>query len=142
MGLMDRLSSYAAREAESVDDETRRRKEEESVSNLLQKLELSNETENHREEDGKPAEGHENGTAKISKDDAESVEKSDATNQASEANVGIPGDVKLYDIFYDQVVNLVKTRGLPIQDIMALLVSLVKLALYDTRPPFLSFFFF
>jgi len=39
------------------------------------------------------------------------------------------GDVKLFEIFYDQVVNLVKARGLSIQDTMALLTSLVNLAL-------------
>lgn len=38
-------------------------------------------------------------------------------------------DVKLYEIFYDQVINLVKTRELTIQDTMALLTSLVNLAL-------------
>ena len=37
--------------------------------------------------------------------------------------------MKLYEIFYDQVVNLVHAQRLPIQDTTALLVSLANLAL-------------
>ena len=133
MGLMDRLSSYAAREAESVDDETRRQREEEAVAKLLEKIKVSDEAEKQQAEG--PADGHENGTAKATEEDADeatdSVEKQPetATGEGPETKANIPGDVRLYDIFYDQVVNLVKTRGLPIQDTMALLVSLVNLAL-------------
>ena len=51
-------------------------------------------------------------------------------NTASKSSgKGIASSIKLYEIFYDQVVNLVKTRGIPIQDTIALLVSLVNLAL-------------
>lgn len=42
---------------------------------------------------------------------------------------GIPENVKLYEIFYEQVVNLVNAQRLPIQDTTALLVSLANLAL-------------
>ncbi|CAZ79879.1 unnamed protein product [Tuber melanosporum] len=42
---------------------------------------------------------------------------------------GIPEDVKLYEIFFKQVLNLVNAQNLPIQDIIALLVSLANLAL-------------
>ncbi|KAI0202306.1 vacuolar protein sorting-associated protein 35 [Astrocystis sublimbata] len=48
---------------------------------------------------------------------------------------GIPSDVKLYEIFFEQVNNLVSAQHLPIQDTIALLVSLTNLALniYPTR---------
>ena len=42
---------------------------------------------------------------------------------------GIPENIKLYEIFYEQVVNLVNAQRLPIQDTTALLVSLANLAL-------------
>ncbi|KAH6646145.1 vacuolar protein sorting-associated protein [Truncatella angustata] len=42
---------------------------------------------------------------------------------------GIPKDVKLYEIFFDQVNNLVAAQHLAIQDTIALLVSLTNLAL-------------
>lgn len=42
---------------------------------------------------------------------------------------GIPQNVKLYEIFFDQVNNLVTAQHLPIQDTIALLVSLTNLAL-------------
>ncbi|TLD30447.1 hypothetical protein PspLS_02245, partial [Pyricularia sp. CBS 133598] len=42
---------------------------------------------------------------------------------------GIPENVKLYEIFFGQVKNLVQAQHLPIQDTIALLVSLVNLAL-------------
>lgn len=42
---------------------------------------------------------------------------------------GIPENVKLYEIFFGQVKNLVQAQHLPIQDTIALLVSLANLAL-------------
>ncbi|RMD43233.1 hypothetical protein DV735_g1934, partial [Chaetothyriales sp. CBS 134920] len=45
-----------------------------------------------------------------------------------DATKGI-GDVKLFEVFYDQVINIVKAKNLPVQDTMALLTSLVNLAL-------------
>ena len=42
---------------------------------------------------------------------------------------GIPDNVKLYEIFFEQVTNLVNAQHLPIQDTTALLVSLANLAL-------------
>lgn len=142
IGLMDRLSSYAAREAESVDPERRKLDEEEAVTKLLRKLELSGETD--KEQPPKGAESSaavENGAAPATKETSESTEQPEepATNGDSKTKTGIPEDVKLYDVFYEQVVNLIKTRALPIQDTMALLVSLVNLALYDSAPSFPSF---
>ena len=46
------------------------------------------------------------------------------------ANDGIPGDLQLFNIFWDQLVNLVKERpDMPIQDVFGMLVSLCNLAL-------------
>ncbi|BDD56872.1 Vacuolar protein sorting-associated protein 35 [Monascus purpureus] len=132
IGLMDRLSSYAAREAESVDSERRKLDEEEAVTKLLRKLELSGETDQEQPpEDAEASAAVENGAAPATKEASESTEQPEepATNGNSKTKTGIPEDVKLYDVFYEQVVNLIKTRALPIQDTMALLVSLVNLAL-------------
>lgn len=132
IGLMDRLSSYAAREAESVDPERRKLDEEEAVTKLLRKLELSGETDKEQPPKGAEASAAvENGAAPATKETSESTEQPEepATNGDSKTKTGIPEDVKLYDVFYEQVVNLIKTRALPIQDTMALLVSLVNLAL-------------
>ncbi|KAI5294040.1 Vacuolar protein sorting-associated protein 35 [Ascosphaera acerosa] len=41
----------------------------------------------------------------------------------------LPNTIKLYDIFYEQVVNLVRARNLSVQDTVALLVSLAYLSL-------------
>jgi vacuolar protein sorting-associated protein 35 len=121
-GLMDRLSSYAVRDAETPEDPAKRKeKEEDAVARLLGKLQVS---------EGKPPAKtdavQENGTKPEQNEAAEEVTETPAANGTKP---GIPSDIKLYEIFYDQVVNLIKTRGLPVQDTIALLVSLVNLAL-------------
>ncbi|KAJ6019066.1 hypothetical protein N7499_009779 [Penicillium canescens] len=136
IGLMDRLSSYAAREAESATEpEARKQSEEEAVTRLLQKLEIAKQV---KEEESKEATADstskENGTEEAIKENAEPSEpqkegKGKEVENRDDAKPGIPAEIKLYDIFYDQVVSLIKTRALPIQDTMALLVSLVNLAL-------------
>ncbi|KAJ5644919.1 hypothetical protein N7507_010930 [Penicillium longicatenatum] len=131
IGLMDRLSTYAAKEGETEsaepDSEARKQSEEDAVARLLEKLELDKETK--KQESSETAKGkapQENGTEVPS-----SSEEPKTTEPTSEEDTkpSLPAEVKLYDIFYDQVVNLIKTRALPIQDTMALLVSLVNLAL-------------
>lgn len=144
IGLMDRLSSYAARESESEPVEDRKQTEEEATTKLLEKLKIAKETnpeDKQSEENGKEANGeHTNGdrveeTAESSVDKsptkaAESTSKVDGEETAlSKKNRGIPDNVKLYEIFYDQVVNLVSAQRLQIQDTIALLVSLTNLAL-------------
>ncbi|KAJ5095471.1 hypothetical protein NUU61_004827 [Penicillium alfredii] len=135
IGLMDRLSSYAAREGDSTaEPEVRGKSEEEAVARLLQKLELSKESKQPEptEEAAMSSPSKENGAEEPPKDREEPSEPTTEDKQAAnggEAKPGIPPEIKLYDIFHDQVVNLIKTRLLPIQDTMALLVSLVNLAL-------------
>lgn len=147
IGLMDRLSSYAAREADSsAEPEARKQSEEEAVTKLLQKLELAKETKAQKSEDADTNDASkENGNDNAEEEPVEeSTEPSEPLTEESkvengdDAKPGIPAEIKLYDIFYDQVVNLIKTRALPIQDTMALLVSLVNLAL-NTYPDRLEY---
>jgi vacuolar protein sorting-associated protein 35 len=139
IGLMDRLSAFASREAETKSPEERKEEEEKSIAALLEKLKLSREAaekaaaEASEEaqipngEDGKPAdEGDTDTTSKTVPD--ESAPPSEENGDV-EKTKGIPGNVKLFEVFYEQVVHLVSMQRLPIQDITALLVSLVNLAL-------------
>lgn len=138
IGLMDRLSTYATKEADSAaDPEERKQTEEEAVSRLLEKLELEKETKKQETTETAPSltPQEENGTQEIENTEEPSEASEPPKEQEQPANEeetkpGPPTEVKLYDIFYEQVVNLIKTRGLPIQDTMALLVSLVNLALH------------
>ncbi|KAJ6011158.1 hypothetical protein N7451_002570 [Penicillium sp. IBT 35674x] len=132
IGLMDRLSTYAAKEGETEsterDPEARKQSEEEAVTRLLEKLELDKETK--KQEPSEVSKGkapQENGTEEPSNSEEPAKEPEPANEEDTKSS--LPAEVKLYDIFYDQVVNLIKTRALPIQDTMALLVSLVNLAL-------------
>jgi len=196
---MDRLSAYAAREAESESPEEKLRKEEEAVQGLLKKLRLQEannagenksadaaitdkkppimeatgnegfkEVEDEGFKDGddttnpptdstKPAEAPAEDTNKGEgkggdvDNDSKTVDGS-SVESIEKPPKGIPEDVKLYEIFFKQVLNLVnvrahtrnfghtsgssadfhvssKAQNLPIQDIIALLVSLANLAL-------------
>lgn len=141
IGLMDRLSAFAARETESAaDPETRKKREEEAVAKLLQKLDISQESKEGADGDTATGTAQGNGVEQASTEPAdESAKKPEGEEAKSDgANPNIPSDVALYSIFYDQVVNLIQNRGLPIQDTMALLVSLVNLAL-NTYPDQLEY---
>ena len=138
IGLMDRLSSYATKEAEAAaEPEAKKQSEEEAVTRLLEKLELAKETKAQESKDASTNNSSkenatENGIEEQTKESAEATEPPKEESKAEngdDAKPGIPAEVRLYDIFYDQVVSLIKTRALPIQDTMALLVSLVNLAL-------------
>ena len=157
IGLMDRLSAYAEREAESESPQDRQKLEEEATAKLLEKLRLSKENKSSgakanksgpEKTNGEQANGHktteasspeDGGATEVNSlaDDSSATEvdaKSTATNgdpekPASRGSRGIPEDVKLYEIFYNQVTHLVLAQRLPIQDTIALLVSLANLAL-------------
>ncbi len=131
IGLMDRLSTYAQRESEEASAEDKRQAEEEAAIRMLEKVDLN--------EDSKPAPAADtetpktNGTESKSPTESQPAESEPATpatpvTNGDKATAGL-GEVKLFEIFYEQVVSLVKTRGLPIQDTMALLTSLANLAL-------------
>ncbi|PGH17796.1 hypothetical protein AJ79_00937 [Helicocarpus griseus UAMH5409] len=138
IGLMDRLSSYAARDSDSNDtSENKKQAEEEATVRLLEKLKIAKENERAKPEtDTTAAEEDKNGTAEEapnkepdSTDNADQETLVEANDESEESKTKLPVNIKLYEIFYDQVVNIVKTRNLPIQDTIALLVSLVNLAL-------------
>ena len=141
IGLMDRLSAYAAREAESEAPEERKQNEEEATTKLLEHLRIAKETEKReqkQDEGDKRTNGeHTNGDQPAetppqevdSQPQKDTSADGDAEKTSPKKNRGISEDVKLYEIFYDQVLNLVNAQRLHIQDIVGLLVSLSNLAL-------------
>lgn len=140
IGLMDRLSTFAQRESETSSPEDKQKAEEDAVVRLMEKTSISKDTKpDSIVKDGDAtADSQTNGTTKGDETTSEANE-----SIASEATTAVNGggttlnesmtasttEVKLYEIFYEQVINLVKTRGLSIQDTMALLTSLMNLAL-------------
>ncbi|KAL8763747.1 MAG: hypothetical protein Q9184_000539 [Pyrenodesmia sp. 2 TL-2023] len=150
-GLMDRLSSYASRESESEPSKVRQQTEQDAVAKLLGGLRVAQETRRKEAEKKKAAAKQPNGE-QANGDAQEGVPKDsndEPPMQAGEAPSrdangdhnppkkyrGIPDNIKLYELFYDQVTNLVNAQRLHIQDTIALLVSLAKLALnvYPSR---------
>ncbi|RDW94377.1 putative vacuolar protein sorting-associated protein 35 [Coleophoma crateriformis] len=149
IAMMDRLSAYAAREAEAEPIADRGKMEEEAIAKLLEKVKLDQEkpTEEPIKTNGDDSPAEANGSADTapqeSSSEAESADKevtatpeSEPQNGTDEAaspptkkSRGIPENVKLYEIFFEQVMNLVNAQHLPIQDTTALLVSLANLAL-------------
>ncbi|KAL9112143.1 MAG: hypothetical protein Q9227_003520 [Pyrenula ochraceoflavens] len=135
IGLMDRLSSYAQRELEAESPEERQKAEEEGTIRLMEKVRISQEKPETPKPNGEASGDQQtNGASPRESTDSTLVNDSTADSTVADGEPKSPiknslPDVKLYEIFYDQVVNIVKTRGLSIQDTMALLVSLVNLAL-------------
>jgi vacuolar protein sorting-associated protein 35 len=139
IGLMDRLSAYAQREAEASTPEDRQKQEEESVTALVEKLKISmaqeakapKPTENgDRNTNGEQEDSGEQPASTGAAEETPATESTEPqTNGETSKHRGIPDNVKLFEIFYEQVVHLVGMQRLPIQDITALLVSLVNLAL-------------
>lgn len=152
IGLMDRLSAYAERESQEEVAEDRGKMEEDALAELLEKVRLSKEQQELQPQSSDaPAspngEKHTNGATAETADDkaaepatetAPSLADTETTavdgeGEQSQSSLqkerGIPKDVKLYEIFFDQVNNLVTAQHLPIQDTIALLVSLTNLAL-------------
>jgi vacuolar protein sorting-associated protein 35 len=140
VGLMDRLSQYAQREAETESPEQRKKTEEESIAQLLEQMRIAKEK---KPEEPEPAAAQQNGDAaeaqsgeedtptEASSTTAVSVADTEVaeTEGAVEKRRGIPSNVKLFEIFHEQVQTLVKMQRLPIQDTIGLLVSLANLAL-------------
>ena len=137
IGLMDRLSTFAQRESENLSMEDKQKAEEDATVRLMEKLQLS------KDKKPEPAQEDSEAVTVAQANGTKIGDAPDATEPTSEAATAVNGDeaaskssrtpsvgdVKLFEIFYDQVVNLVKARGLSIQDTMALLTSLVNLAL-------------
>ncbi|KAI4175343.1 MAG: hypothetical protein LQ343_001718 [Gyalolechia ehrenbergii] len=144
IGLMDRLSSYASRESETEPQEDRQRNEQEAVAKLLDDLRISRETKQKELEkkqasakqlNGEQANGGSDGLSKsLDEGQPKEANETDAleTNgdhDPPKKHRGIPDNIKLFEIFYGQVTNLVNAQRLQIQDTIALLVSLANLAL-------------
>jgi vacuolar protein sorting-associated protein 35 len=139
IGLMDRLSAYAAREAETEGSDNKQANEQEAVTALLEKLKVTKEkaeasgakqSENGQDANGENGETTEEPTSTDTPAEAPSTEATDGkTNGEETKSRGIPDNIKLFEIFHEQVINLVSMQRLPIQDITALLVSLANLAL-------------
>ncbi|EME88645.1 uncharacterized protein MYCFIDRAFT_149259 [Pseudocercospora fijiensis CIRAD86] len=143
IGLMDRLSAYAQRESKEQTPEERKKVEDESVLALFEKLRISKDqaaeqaaakpTENgeaaHEHSTASPTSPTESSKTDSPPESTAKAEDSEPQTNGGEKHKGIPANVKLFEIFYEQVVHLVGMQRLPIQDITALLVSLVNMAL-------------
>jgi vacuolar protein sorting-associated protein 35 len=150
IALMDRLSSYAARESEANPQENREQMEQEAIVKLLEKVKLDKEKKvvepAPAESNGERPSLDTNGTSEsvttavepepeqpVSKEikpESETTTLNNGTDGTDEKQTGgIPDSIKLYEIFFEQVMNLVNAQHLPIQDTTALLVSLANLAL-------------
>ena len=145
IGLMDRLSSYAARESESEPPGDRKQIEDEAAAKLMEKLRISKETApkgKQAEEAGKHANTEQTNGNKVEETAENDVNQSPTKDSEPASQIvdgkvenppkknrGIPDNVKLYEIFYEQAINLVNAQRLQIQDTIALLVSLTNLAL-------------
>ncbi|OCH94222.1 vacuolar protein sorting-associated protein 35 [Obba rivulosa] len=160
IALIDRLAAYAAREAENEDPEETKRQEEAAAKRLAEKVRVhkarlrqngngsvtpvtesvtaesaewgsvptSPVTASEKEES---AASSLNGT--LEDDQSEKVDKG-KEKAVEEPQVrkfrGVPENVKLFEVFWEQVVELIKARpDLSIQDVTALLVSLTNLSL-------------
>jgi vacuolar protein sorting-associated protein 35 len=155
IALMDRLSQYAARESEVQPAEDKQKREEEAIAKLFEKIELDKQKKTEQpspaESNGEQPAPEANGSSdeppakkepepEPDSEQTETTPTEASTETAVEIlngtdgsddtkNVGIPESIKLYEIFFEQVMNLVNAQHLPIQDTTALLVSLANLAL-------------
>ncbi|PBP24486.1 putative vacuolar protein sorting-associated protein 35 [Diplocarpon rosae] len=145
IALMDRLSSYAARETEAVSAEDREKLEQEAITKLLATVRLSQEKRQGLSKESRveqsPGEANGSGPSQDpepadpeTKEEPARAEGGEETGNGTHVSDdsksrGIPENIKLYEIFFEQVMNLVNAQHLPIQDTTALLVSLVNLAL-------------
>ncbi|KAK5654492.1 hypothetical protein OQA88_7120 [Cercophora sp. LCS_1] len=152
IGLMDRLSDYAERESQNETEEDRGKIEEEALADLLEKVKLNSASAAKPSPPADAGAGAgaaaepQNGegfndvasTAETPARDDEptpSIAETEATaiegeeSEPTKKHRGIPENVRLYEIFFGQVQNLVQAQHLPIQDTIALCVSLTNLAL-------------
>lgn len=136
---MDRLSAYAQRESESETPEQRKKTEEEAIAKLLEQMKIAKEQKQTAPEPSTQQNGDSSEETPAGTDEASVTSSTTAvapaeseaeTDGESKKSRGIPENVKLFEIFHEQVASLVKMQRLTIQDTIALLVSLANLALY------------
>ncbi|KAF9466893.1 vacuolar protein sorting-associated protein 35 [Collybia nuda] len=154
IALIDRLAAYAAREAESEDPDETKRQEEAAARRLAEKVKIqkARARENGAYHAASPtAESNAWGSVPPT---PQTPSESDTQSPTSSSDLdggfgghlqgkgkskegspvrkfrGVPEDVQLFEVFWKQVVELIKARpDLSIQDITALLVSLTNLSL-------------
>ncbi|KAJ6606670.1 vacuolar protein sorting-associated protein 35 [Mycena vulgaris] len=156
IALIDRLAAYAAREAENEDPEETKRQEEAAARRLAEKVKYQKARARENGINGvvsPPSEANAWGAPPTPRSSVESeqpptADALDGTNDENPVNVtaetekpvasastarkfrGVPEDVQLFEVFWQQVVELIKARpDLSIQDITALFVSLTNLSL-------------
>ncbi|KAF9993886.1 Vacuolar protein sorting-associated protein 35 [Entomortierella chlamydospora] len=138
IALVDRLAAHAAREADSNDDDDVSEAPTPPREPSIKADEAQNEGEaTNGEEATKETEGGEEADEEKEKEEKEeeaTTEEEQPTPAPKPPKVrkirGIPEDVKLFEIFWGKIIELVKFRpDLSIQDITALLVSLINLSL-------------
>lgn len=124
IALIDRLAAYAAREAESEDPEETKRQEEAAAKRLAEKVkvqkakirhDLNGHTNNGTAEQDawtsepqSPVEVPPKDPEQASINGEKGKEKADAVTAKFR---GIPEDVKLFEVFWHQVVELIKVRS-------------------------------
>jgi vacuolar protein sorting-associated protein 35 len=148
IALIDRLAAHAAREAENEDAEEAKLQEEAAARRLAERVkeqrararangatspvhEYSNEP-GWSEPTGPPSSARaEEKPASTADADGEKLDKGkEKVGEPVRKFRGVPENVKLFEVFWEQVVELIKARpDLSIQDVTALLVSLTNLSL-------------
>lgn len=128
IALIDRLAAFAAREAESEDPEEKRRGEEEAARRLADKVKGMREraqsnAQRSSQETPRPAEADEwAGTAEKETQENGSAEKPDEKEKEKDVEKdvppeppaksksfrGIPEDARLFEVFWQQIVELIK----------------------------------
>jgi vacuolar protein sorting-associated protein 35 len=138
IALIDRLAAYAAREAESEDPEETKRQEEAAARRLAERVRYqkartrengvngvvspsteasawgSSQTRNHVESE-RPSDDGPDGTAVVDGMPTGGPAENDGGPVASASTVrkfrGVPEDVQLFEVFWQQVVELIKVRA-------------------------------
>lgn len=123
IALIDRLAAFAAREAESEPPEERQKQEEEAARRLLEKVKISRERARHADEASSlPAV---EGATEQAWDEVEGAAPAAGPSEPKtngevlpkdpdEAKKfrGIPENVRLFEVFWEQIVRLIKVRSL------------------------------
>lgn len=143
IALIDRLAAYAAREAENEDPEEKKRQEEEATKRLAEKVKQVRLHDHTAPEDAKPqtprpaeADAWANESSPDKKEDGEEVtengkpENGEKKEGAADGQVeseekpptppekpktyrGIPEDARLFEVFWAQIVELIKVSCRP-----------------------------
>ncbi|KAI9015777.1 vacuolar protein sorting-associated protein 35 [Phycomyces nitens] len=150
ISLIDRLAAYAAREADGERTEEVLEQNEKSSSTVEKEVETAKEAEATEEivsetadlniiDNGEELKVEETIVAEVEgtseepkEDEVAKVKESIETAESEEVKKvrGIPQDVELFVVFWEQIVELVKARpDLSVQDLTGLLVSLINLSL-------------